>query len=98
MFSVGTLSWNPTFVGGNVFFSLITCASAAGNISSVSPSSAIAGGPGFTVTVTGSGFVPGDVIQFLDFGLRTTVFISSTQLTAPVDPVVMVYSIHERYG
>jgi hypothetical protein len=52
-------------------------------ISSLSPSSATAGGAGFTLTVNGSDFVNGSVVQ-LDGVARTTVFVSSTQLQATI--------------
>lgn len=52
-------------------------------ISSLNPSSATAGGPAFTLTVTGAGFTTGAVVQWNNVALATSV-ISSTQLTAPV--------------
>ena len=72
-----------------------TIQASAGNLSitSLSPSSATAGGGAFTLTVNGSGFspslnslqgpVPGSVVQWNGAALQTT-FISSTQLTAAV--------------
>jgi hypothetical protein len=52
-------------------------------ITSLSPSSAAAGGAGFTLTVNGSGFVSGAVVQWNGTALTTT-FVSATQLTATV--------------
>lgn len=52
-------------------------------ISLLSPSSAIAGGSSFTITVTGTGFDPAAVVQFNGAALTTT-FNSSTQLQANV--------------
>lgn len=52
-------------------------------LSSLSPVSALAGGPAFTLTVTGSNFVSGDIVQWNGSSL-TTSFVSSTQLTATV--------------
>ncbi len=52
-------------------------------ISALTPSSATAGGPGFTLTVNGAGFATGSVVQWNGSALATTV-ISSTELTAPV--------------
>jgi uncharacterized protein (TIGR03437 family) len=52
-------------------------------VSSLSPNSAIAGGPAFTLTVSGSGFVPGSTAQWNGSAL-STVFVSATQLTASV--------------
>jgi len=62
-------------------------------ISSFSPSSVASGGPGFTLTVNGSGFVPGAVVQWNNPPFPTpfpgiiqlsTAFVTSTQLTAAV--------------
>ena len=50
---------------------------------SMSPTSIVAGSAGFTITVTGSGFVNGSVIQWNGVAL-TTSYSSATQLTATV--------------
>jgi hypothetical protein len=50
-------------------------------ISALSPGSATAGGGAFTLTVHGSGFLPGAGIQWNDSPLPTT-FVGATQLTA----------------
>jgi uncharacterized repeat protein (TIGR03803 family) len=55
-------------------------------ITSVSPTSAIAGGPAFTLTVNGTNFVSGSVVDFDGKGAPTTTFVSATQLTAAVPP------------
>ena len=52
-------------------------------ISSLSPASATAGGPAFTLTVNGSNFVSGSVVQW-NGSNRTTTFVSATQLTAAI--------------
>lgn len=52
-------------------------------LTSLSPSSASAGGTAFTLTVTGSGFVSGAIVQWNGMSLVTT-FVSGTQLTAVV--------------
>ena len=49
----------------------------------VSPSTATEGGPGFTLTVNGSNFVPGAEVQFGVFN-RVTTYVSSTQVTAQI--------------
>ena len=49
----------------------------------MSQTSATAGGAAFTLTVTGSNFVSGSVVRWNTVAL-TTVFVSSTQLTATV--------------
>ena len=52
-------------------------------ITLLSPSSATAGGPGFTLTVNGTGFVGTSVVNWNGSPLTTT-FVSATQLTAAV--------------
>ena len=52
-------------------------------IDSVSPSSAPAGGPAFTMTVNGIGFINGATVNF-NGSPRTTTFFSNTQLTASI--------------
>ena len=49
----------------------------------LSPSSVTAGGAAFTLTVTGTNFVSGSVVQWNGSAL-TTSFVSSTQLTAAI--------------
>src|SRR5215469_8039370 len=53
------------------------------NLTSLSPSGAIAGGAAFTLTVNGTGFISGSVVDF-NGSARTTTFVSSTQLTAMI--------------
>ncbi|HEY6002735.1 MAG TPA: hypothetical protein VIV57_07655 [Anaeromyxobacter sp.] len=50
-------------------------------MTSLSPSSATAGGPNFRLTVTGSGFVPGSVVQW-NGSDRSTRYASATELVA----------------
>lgn len=52
-------------------------------IATITPSTVNAGGPGFTLAVEGSNFVPGSVVQ-VNSENRPTTFISATQLTAQV--------------
>ncbi len=52
-------------------------------ISSISPSSATAGQAGFTLTVNGSNFVQGAVVQW-NGNARNTTFVSTAQLTAAI--------------
>jgi uncharacterized repeat protein (TIGR03803 family) len=52
-------------------------------LTSLSPDSATAGGPAFTLTVNGAHFVSGATVTWNSTAL-TTVFVSSTQLTASV--------------
>ncbi len=56
---------------------------AAPSLTSISPSSAVAGTSGFTLTVTGSNFIPSSVINWNGSPLATT-YVSVTQLTAAV--------------
>ena len=56
---------------------------AAPTLTSLSPSSAVAGGPAFTLTVNGSNFVSGAVVRW-NGANRTTTFMSATQLTAAI--------------
>lgn len=53
-------------------------------ISSISPNSKIAGTGAFTLTVNGENFINGTSKVFWNGALRTTTFISSTQLTAAI--------------
>src|ERR1700676_1029946 len=59
-------------------------------ITALSPSSVIAGGPAFTLTVTGTGFFPPSTVQWNPAGTasgtnaRPTTFVSSTQVQAAI--------------
>jgi len=53
------------------------------SIISLSPSSAVVAGKGFTLTVKGTGFLPGSVVQW-NGATRATTYVSSTQLTAAI--------------
>jgi len=55
----------------------------APTISAISPSSAILGSPGFTLTITGTNFVNGSTVNF-NASSRAATFINSTQLTVTV--------------
>lgn len=57
--------------------------SAPATLASLSPSSATAGGPGFTLTTNGTGFLSGAVIRW-NGANRTTTFVNSSQLTAAI--------------
>ncbi len=66
-------------------------------ISSLSPSSATAGGPSFTLTINGSNFVSGDEIGWtlvagsVNFPGTKTTFVDSTKLTAQI-PAALIAS------
>jgi len=53
------------------------------SLASISPSTAAAGGAAFTLTVSGSNFVNGSVIQ-VNGSSRSTAFVSGTQLSASI--------------
>ena len=57
---------------------------AAPTVSSISPTSAVAGGPGFTMTVNGDSFIPTSQVIGLDSA--TTTYVSVNQLTVSVPP------------
>ena len=70
--------------GGGTSGSLtFTINSPTPTITSLSPSSAIAGGPAFTLTVTGTNFVSGSTVESRG-SARTTTYLSATQLTAAI--------------
>jgi hypothetical protein len=53
------------------------------SITSLSPTSATAGGPAFTLTVNGTGFISSSVVNF-NGSARTTTFVSTTQIKASI--------------
>jgi trimeric autotransporter adhesin len=55
-------------------------------ITSISPTSALAGGPGFTLTVNGSNFTPSSSVDWGPGTLPRTTFVSSSQLNAQITP------------
>src|SRR5207249_1907785 len=55
-------------------------------IAIINPTSAITGGPAFTLTVNGTNFVSGSTVQW-NGSARTTTFGSATQLTAAITAV-----------
>jgi hypothetical protein len=73
-------TWQVSYTTTSAVLSVVN---PAPTISSLSPSSAGAGGPAFTLTVNGSGFVCGSTVKF-NGNARTTTFISPTQLTAAI--------------
>jgi hypothetical protein len=52
-------------------------------LTSLTPNSTAAGGVAFTLTVNGTNFVPGAVVNW-NGGARSTTFVNSTQLTAQI--------------
>jgi len=84
--SAGTLSItvvNPAPGGGASAALSLVVNNPPPSLTSISPSTAFAGGPAFTLTVNGTNFVNGSVVQ-VNGSSRTTTFVSSTQLTAAI--------------
>ncbi len=77
----------PGWLPGAVLLAMLAGAAAHGQgvptITSIVPSSVTAGGSGFTLTVNGTGFLAGSVVQ-LNGAARTTVFVNATQITAAI--------------
>jgi trimeric autotransporter adhesin len=74
---------NPSPGGGTSNMIAFTVNNSVPAISSLSPSSATAGDPAFTLTVNGSSFVSGATVEW-NGSARVTTFVSSTQLTAAI--------------
>jgi hypothetical protein len=53
-------------------------------LTALSPSSAVAGGPDFTLTVNGSNFVSGATVRWNGADRTPTTFVNATQLTAQI--------------
>ncbi|HWX18170.1 MAG TPA: hypothetical protein VNY07_16460, partial [Chthoniobacterales bacterium] len=81
--TVPVIVTNPPPGGGASNSLTFTINNPRPNVTSISPSSATAGGPGFTLTVNGSGFVTTSVVNW-NGAARTTTFSSSHQLTAAI--------------
>lgn len=64
-------------------FTVIAPSNPMPTISSLAPSTALAGSTAFTLTVNGTGFVSSSVVNFNGTALTTT-YVSATQLTAAV--------------
>jgi hypothetical protein len=81
---------NPPPGGGEsviaVSFTIVAQQAGAPTIASMSPfspASANPGGPGFTLTINGTNFAVNDPVTW-DGSVRTTTFVSSTQVTAAI--------------
>ena len=61
----------------------VTAVNPAPVLSTLTPSSAQQGGTAFTLTVTGSGFVPASTVRW-NGSSRTTTFVSATRLTVSI--------------
>ncbi len=71
---------NPT---DNLVRSTVQVANDAPTLTALNPATALAGGPAFTLTVTGANFVNGAVVRWNGVN-RTTTFVGSTQLSAQI--------------
>ena len=82
--SAGSLSITVSTPGGGTSGSLVfTVNNPVPGLSALSPATVVAGGPGFNLSITGSNFVPGSVVQ-VNGANRSTTFVSATQLTAAI--------------
>jgi hypothetical protein len=86
--TAGVTVANPGDVASNALN--FTVNSAMPTLSSLSPNSETAGGPAFTLTISGSGFLTGSTIQWNGSPLSTT-YASGSQLTASV-PATLITS------
>jgi LmbE family N-acetylglucosaminyl deacetylase len=75
--------FNPTPGGGTSNAQTFTTNNPVPTTTSLSPSSATAGGAAFTLTVNGTNFISGSVVRWNGTD-RTTTYVSSTQLTASI--------------
>ncbi|MFN0108882.1 MAG: beta strand repeat-containing protein [Blastocatellia bacterium] len=86
IFETGTISvnvQNPSPGGGTSNSLNIEITNPTPTLTTISPTSAAVGGQGFTLTVTGTNFVPGAAVQW-NGNNRITTFVSGTQLTAQI--------------
>jgi hypothetical protein len=87
--AVGTPSvtvTNPTPGGGAsnaLTFSIAVANNPVPTITGLAPTSATAGSAAFTLTVNGTGFISGSVVNF-NSTARVTTFVSATQVTAAI--------------
>jgi len=80
---LGEVTGTYTDANGVFHGFLATPGVAAPTITSISPASAIAGGPAFTLNANGTNFLSGSTVNFNGNALATT-FVSATQLIAVV--------------
>jgi Tol biopolymer transport system component len=78
--------FNPAPGGGisrGKTFMISSAANPLPTITSIDPPSANAGGPAFTLTVTGTGYIPSSKVRWKGTD-RPTTYVSATQLTAAI--------------
>jgi len=78
-----TFSVNGSSVSSTVTGTGLVTSNPVPTLSALSPTSAMAAGPAFTLTVTGTNFVNGSTVRW-NGSARTTTFVSATQLTAAI--------------
>jgi hypothetical protein len=82
--SVGAITtFTFTSVTANQTISATFAPNAGLSITQLNPSSATAGGAGFTLTVTGTGYILGSTVYW-NGGSRSTTYVSPTQVTATI--------------
>jgi len=83
--AVGFAKWrtNNEVLDNFYWIALGQASNPAPTTTGLSPASATAGGPAFTLTVNGSNFVPGSTVRW-NTADRPTTFVSAGQLTAPI--------------
>jgi hypothetical protein len=87
--NAGTASitvFNPAPGGGTsnaILLGISQAPNPVPSIAGLNPATATAGGPAFTLTVTGNGFVPASVVR-VGGGDRATTFVSATELRAAI--------------
>ncbi len=75
--------FNPAPGGGESNAQTVTINNGTPGITSLNPTGALVGGAAFTLTVNGTGFVNGSVVQW-NGSARTTTYVNSTQVTAAI--------------
>jgi hypothetical protein len=75
--------FNPAPGGGTSTARIFTVRNPLPVLTGISPDSAIAGGPEFTLTVTGSKFITGSMVRW-NGADRGTTYVSATRLTAVI--------------
>ena len=79
-----------TFAGAISNAVTFTVSSQVSSITSLSPSSATAGGQAFTLTIAGSGFASGSTLQW-NGAPQSTTFVNSTTLTVSVPATLIAF-------
>ena len=74
---------NPEYGSANLGYNITVQAIPVPSITAISPAQSTAAGPGFTLTVNGSGYFPDSVVNWSGQPLATS-FVSPTQLRATV--------------